>query len=227
MPLWAPGPAADSTTQPYDADPTQPVYSNPPSASGYPPPPTGGAEPPSVPGAAWGSPPPAAGPTSGAPGYPAPTSGAPGYTNPTSGGAGYGATPVSGGGYPQQGYAQPAGYPQQGYAQPGYTQPGYTQPAYPQQAYPVAAYQQQPPQMYDAAGNPLSDKSKIVAGVLGIALGGFGAGRFYTGHTGIAVAQLLVSIFTCGLGHFWGLIDGIMILANGGTDAQGRTLRES
>ncbi len=228
MPLWAPGPAADSPTQPsydptqpsYDADPTQPVYSTPPAASGYPPPPTG-SEPPSVPGASWGAP---------QPGYPAtPVSGGAGYpATPVSGGAGYPATPVSGGtGYPQQGYPQQS-YPQQSYQQPyPAQQTGYPQQGYPQQSpYPVAAYQQ-PPQMYDANGQPLSDKSKIVAGVLGIALGGFGAGRFYTGHTGIAVAQLLVSIFTCGLGHFWGLIDGIMILANGGTDAQGRTLRES
>src|SRR5262249_56395868 len=83
------------------------------------------------------------------------------------------------------------------------------------------------PQEVDQYGRPLADKSKVVAGVLGIALGGFGAGRFYTGHTGMAVAQLVVAIFTCGLGHFWGLIDGIMILANGGTDAQGRVLRDS
>jgi TM2 domain-containing membrane protein YozV len=82
-------------------------------------------------------------------------------------------------------------------------------------------------QQVDQYGRPLSDKSKVVAGVLGIALGGFGAGRFYTGHTGMAIAQLVVTLVTCGLGHFWGLIDGIMILANGGTDAQGRVLRDS
>jgi TM2 domain-containing membrane protein YozV len=109
----------------------------------------------------------------------------------------------------------PAGY-QQGYQ--GYQQPQYAYPGGPQ---PYVA-----PQV-DQYGRPLSDKSKVVAGVLGIALGGFGAGRFYTGHTGMAVAQLIVTIFTCGLGHFWGLIDGIMILANGGTDAQGRILRDS
>ena len=38
---------------------------------------------------------------------------------------------------------------------------------------------------------------------------------------------LVVTLVTCGLGHFWGLIDGIMVLANGGTDAQGRVLRDS
>ena len=37
----------------------------------------------------------------------------------------------------------------------------------------------------------------------------------------------LVTIFTCGLGSIWGLVDGILILVNGGTDAQGRVLRDS
>lgn len=72
----------------------------------------------------------------------------------------------------------------------------------------------------------VSDKSKVVAGILGILLGTFGAGRFYTGHTKIAVLQLVVSFVTCGLGAFWGIIDGILILVNGGTDAQGRPLRD-
>lgn len=140
-------------------------------------------------------------------GYPQqPTSG-PAYGQPTSGAA-YG-QPISGGAYGQQ-PGQMVPYqqvPQGGYQQP-YGYPG----AQPQ---------------YDQYGRPISDKSKVVAGVLGIALGGFGAGRFYTGHTGLAVAQLIVTLVTCGLGHFWGLVDGIMILVNGGTDAQGRVLRDN
>jgi TM2 domain-containing membrane protein YozV len=72
----------------------------------------------------------------------------------------------------------------------------------------------------------MSDKSKVVAGILGIVLGGFGVGRFSTGHIGMGVAQLIVTLGTCGLGHFWGLIDGILILVNGGTDADGRVLRD-
>ncbi|MFY1620891.1 TM2 domain-containing protein [Micromonospora sp. WMMD736] len=71
-----------------------------------------------------------------------------------------------------------------------------------------------------------SDKSKVVAGILGILLGTFGAGRFYTGHTKIAVLQLVVGVCTGGIGGLWGLIDGILILVNGGTDAQGRPLRD-
>lgn len=139
-------------------------------------------------------------------------------------------------GYPQQPTSGPAyGQPTSGSA---YGQPmsggAYGQPGQPMQPGPMVPYQQQqpygypPPQpQFDQYGRPISDKSKVVAGILGIALGGFGAGRFYTGHTGIAVAQLIVTLVTCGLGHFWGLIDGIMILVNGGTDAQGRVLREN
>jgi TM2 domain-containing membrane protein YozV len=70
----------------------------------------------------------------------------------------------------------------------------------------------------------VSDKSKVVAGLLQI-IPGFGVGRFYTGHVGIGVAQLLVTFFTLGFGGIWPLIDGIIILVNGGTDASGRPLR--
>jgi TM2 domain-containing membrane protein YozV len=93
---------------------------------------------------------------------------------------------------------------------------------------PTPAYQPSPgyPQYDPVTGRPLSDKSKIVAGLLQIFLGSFGIGRFYTGHTGIAVAQLVVSICTLGIGGVWGLVDGIILLINGGTDAQGRVLRD-
>ncbi|WP_435802240.1 TM2 domain-containing protein, partial [Streptomyces avermitilis] len=46
----------------------------------------------------------------------------------------------------------------------------------------------------DPQGRPYSDKSKVVAGVLQLFLGTFGAGRFYVGSTGVALGQL----FTCG-----------------------------
>lgn len=72
----------------------------------------------------------------------------------------------------------------------------------------------------------VSDKSKVVAGILQILLGGFGVGRFYIGDTKTGVIQLVVTLVTCGLGSIWGLIDGILILVNGGVDAQGRPLRD-
>ncbi|SDG42767.1 protein of unknown function [Lentzea fradiae] len=118
----------------------------------------------------------------------------------------------------------PPGFP------PQPTQPYYPPPTGPQQ------YAGPPPGMatggyahvsapygYDPiTGVPLSDKSKIAAGVLQLFLGNLGIGRFYTGHTGMAVAQLL----TCGGCGIWSLIDGIIILVSGGTDAQGRKLRD-
>ncbi|MGC4900627.1 TM2 domain-containing protein [Micromonospora echinospora] len=72
----------------------------------------------------------------------------------------------------------------------------------------------------------VSDKSKVVAGVLQIVLGTFGVGRFYMGDTKTGVIQLIVSLVTCGIGGIWGLVDGILILVNGGVDGQGRPLRD-
>ena len=75
------------------------------------------------------------------------------------------------------------------------------------------------------------EKSRIAAGLLGIFLGVFGVHRFYLGYTGIGVAQLVITVVSCGLLSWavwiWGLIEGIMILSGGiNQDAQGRTLRE-
>ncbi len=78
-----------------------------------------------------------------------------------------------------------------------------------------------------AAGDePLSDKHQLVAGLLGIFLGGLGAGRFYIGDRRTAVRQLVFTVLTFGLGWMWGLVDGIGMLVNGGYDAQGRRLRD-
>jgi TM2 domain-containing membrane protein YozV len=71
-----------------------------------------------------------------------------------------------------------------------------------------------------------SDKSKVIAGVLQIVLGAFGAGRFYTGHIGLGIAQIAVTWLTCGVGGVWPLVDGILMLIGRVTDAQGRPLRD-
>ena len=68
-------------------------------------------------------------------------------------------------------------------------------------------------------------KSKVAAGLLGIFLGGWGIHRFYLGFIGIGIAQIIVTILTCGIGALWGFIEGIMILCNAmPTDAEGRPL---
>jgi TM2 domain-containing membrane protein YozV len=82
-----------------------------------------------------------------------------------------------------------------------------------------------PPVYYPSAPPPVqgqSERYRVVAGVLQLVFP-FGIGRFYTGHTHIAVAQLLSALVFVGV--IWSWIDGIMMLANGGTDADGRELR--
>ena len=74
-------------------------------------------------------------------------------------------------------------------------------------------------------------KSKMAAGLLGIFLGGFGVHNFYLGNTGKALAQLLITLLTCGFGSFisgiWGLIEGIMILTGSiDTDGKGVPLKD-
>ncbi|WP_069813285.1 TM2 domain-containing protein [Streptomyces sp. TP-A0874] len=71
-------------------------------------------------------------------------------------------------------------------------------------------------------GQPYSEKSKIVAGLLQLFFGGLGIGRFYTGHIGMGIAQLL----TCGGLGLWALIDAIIFfISNDRTDSDGRVLR--
>ncbi|WP_320780189.1 TM2 domain-containing protein [Streptomyces sp. CRN 30] len=130
------------------------------------------------------------------------------------------------GGYQQPGGHQapgPGGYQQAGYQQAGYQ---YAQQGYPQGGYPPppGTFTGDPhaPYGYDPFGRPYSDKSKIVAGVLQLALGTLGVGRFYIGHVGLGLAQL----FTCGGFGIWALIDGIIMLTSSNTtDSNGRVLR--
>lgn len=76
-------------------------------------------------------------------------------------------------------------------------------------------------------------KSKMAAGLLGIFLGGLGVHNFYLGFTGKAVAQLLISVLSCGIlyiaSQIWGLVEGILILTgspNYTVDAKGVPLQQ-
>jgi hypothetical protein len=73
------------------------------------------------------------------------------------------------------------------------------------------------------SGFPYSDRSKVVAGLLQLFLP-IGIGRLYAGHTGIGIAQFVLTLFF-GIGMIWAFIDGIVILAGRPTDGRGRPLR--
>jgi hypothetical protein len=71
-------------------------------------------------------------------------------------------------------------------------------------------------------GEPYSEKYRVVAGVLQLMLP-FGTGRFYSGHVGTGIAQLLLS--PLGIGVVWAFLDGIVLLAGHPRDPSGRPLR--
>ena len=124
--------------------------------------------------------------------------------------------------------SQPPYYQQQ--AQPRYEQPSYNQPpTYAQQTY-YQATQQQP-------GYGYAQKSKIVAGLLGLFLGTLGVHNFYLGYTGKAVAQLLLTligwIILIGpiISGIWALIEAVLILcssygSNWHRDGRGQELQD-
>jgi len=113
-------------------------------------------------------------------------------------------------------HRSPARYPTGGGAA---MPPPAGQPAYRYPADPAAPYG------YDAYGRPYSDRSRVIAGVLQIVLP-IGIGRFYSGRPGLGLVQLLVALFTLGLGSVWSFVDGILLLVQGGTDGQDRPLRD-
>ena len=133
--------------------------------------------------------------------------------------------------YNNQGYTDPNAQYNQGYTDPNaqYNQ-GYTDPnAQYNQGYtdPNAQYNQNNNTAYNAAGG--QQKSKMVAGLLGIFLGAWGIHNFYIGKTTRAIIQIIVTIVTCGVGGIWGFIEGILILCgvNGfNTDANGVPLSD-
>lgn len=129
----------------------------------------------------------------------------------------------SAGGVPPRQPPPPTGYPPPHFPYPG----AYADPAAPYGRHPVT-------------GEPLSDKSKTIAGLLQLLglLGFLGFGRIYIGQTSLGIVQLLVGIFggiiigilTCGVGLLipviWGIIDAIVILSGNVRDNYGRPLRD-
>lgn len=120
-------------------------------------------------------------------------------------------------GMPPPYYPPPGQYPPPYYPPPGqYPRPAYADPAAPFGRHPLT-------------GEPLSDKSKVVAGLLQLLglLGIVGIGRVYLGYTGLGIAQLIVGLATCGVGAIiWGIIDAVLILTDKVRDPAGRPLRD-
>jgi TM2 domain-containing membrane protein YozV len=71
-----------------------------------------------------------------------------------------------------------------------------------------------------AAPAPADGKSWIAALLLCFFFGVFGAHRFYTGHTGLGIAQLL-TLGGCGI---WALVDFILIIVGAFKDSKGNPL---
>ena len=122
------------------------------------------------------------------------------------------------------------------YSQSGFEQGDASQgqQAYGQQDYGQQDYGQQGAGQAPMAGAggtmpPGEPQSRLVVGLLGIFLGGFGVHRFLLGYTTVGIIQIVVTLLTCGFGAWWGLIEGIMVLAKSPTferDAHGRPLKD-
>jgi TM2 domain-containing membrane protein YozV len=143
-------------------------------------------------------------------------------TEPQFGGNEYGTSPPS---PPQQ-----PGYPPPYPPSPGQYAPPPGQYPPPPGQYPSAYVDPAAPYgRHPVTGEPLSDKSKVVAALLQLIglLGIVGIGRIYLGNTGLGVAQLIVGFVTCFIGAIiWGIIDAVLILTDKVRDEYGRPLRD-
>ncbi len=129
----------------------------------------------------------------------------------------------------------PGQYPPPGYPPPGQYPPppsgAFPPPADPYLYPPPGAYYDPaaPYGRHPVTGEPFSEKSRILAGLLQLlGLFGFvGFGRMYIGQVGFGIAQLVVGLITCGLGAvIWGIVDAVLIFSGSVRDNQNRPLRD-
>ncbi len=88
---------------------------------------------------------------------------------------------------------------------------------------PVSGYQPMQSVNQGAAGSMVDWKSlgadkKIVAGICGILLGGFGVHKFILGYTNEGIIQIVITCVTCGIGSIVGLVEGIIYLTKSDED---------
>lgn len=66
---------------------------------------------------------------------------------------------------------------------------------------------------------PIPEESKrVLAGVMGLLLGGFGIHRFVLGDTTGGILRIVITLVTCGFGSIIGLIEGIIYLTKSDAD---------
>lgn len=64
----------------------------------------------------------------------------------------------------------------------------------------------------------LGGDKKIIAGICGILLGGFGVHKFILGYTTEGIIQIVITVVTCGAGGILGIIEGIIYLTKSDED---------
>ncbi len=62
------------------------------------------------------------------------------------------------------------------------------------------------------------DSKRVLAGVMGILLGGLGIHRFVLGDTTGGILRIVITLVTCGFGSLIGLIEGIIYLTKSDAD---------
>ncbi len=65
---------------------------------------------------------------------------------------------------------------------------------------------------FDNLSNVGGENKKVLAGILGIFLGGFGIHKFILGYTKEGIIQIVLTFITCGFASLVGLIEGIIYL---------------
>lgn len=74
----------------------------------------------------------------------------------------------------------------------------------------------QPMQQAYGGGPPAQQipgaEKKLVAGLCGILVGGFGIHKFILGYTTEGIIQIAITFITCGIGSIIGLVEGIIYL---------------
>lgn len=71
---------------------------------------------------------------------------------------------------------------------------------------------QQPPTQQPLPQQLPVENKRVLAGVFGIIMGGFGVHKFILGYTTEGILQILLTVITCGVGGILGQIEGIIYL---------------